>query len=175
LTARAKIILSSLSLVVAAAGMAAQPAAAAAPITAGTVVKDTNGGQVGTVASVDGEFLIVKTDKHEVKLPKASFTATDSGLLFGMTQAQLNAEVEKAKVDPAELLKAGAVVRDTAGGVVGTVETVEADLATVKLPTTSVQLPVSAFAADAQGLVIGVTAAELEAQVSAAAESTATE
>ena len=169
MTAKARIILSSLSLAVAAAGLSAQPAfAQAASITVGTVVKDTQGGNVGTVTSVDGEYLVVKTDKHEVRLPKVSFTATAEGALFGMTQAQLNAEVEKSVIDPATLLKAGAQVRDTAGGVVGTIEAVEAELATIKLPSASVKLPVASFAADSEGLVIGATAAELEAQVSAA-------
>jgi preprotein translocase subunit YajC len=163
-----RIILSSLSLAIAAA-LPVQPAfAQAASVAAGAKVSDTNGGEVGTVTSVDGEFVIVKTDKHEVRLPANSFTATESGLLFGMTQAQLNAEIEKAKINPVDLLKAGAEVRDTAGGLIGTIEAVEGDLATVKLAKLSVKLPVSVFGAGPDGLVLGTTAAELEAQAAAA-------
>jgi preprotein translocase subunit YajC len=169
LTARTKIILASLSLAMA---IPAQ-AAFAQGIAAGAKISDTKGAEVGTVASVDGDFVIVKTDKHEVRLPKASFTVTDSGLLFGMTQAELNAAVEQATVNPRDLLKAGALVRDPAGGLVGTVEGVEGDFATVKLTKTSVQLPVSAFAASSEGLVLGMTAAELEAQAAASVEGNA--
>lgn len=171
MSARIRIIFSSLSLAIAASMTPATPALAQSAISAGAQVKDTNGGTVGTVTSVDGQFVILKTDKHEVRLPVNSFTAADGHYLFGMTQAQLNAEVEKAVVDPADLLKAGAIVRDASGGLVGTIETVDAGLATVKLATVSVKLPVSAFAAGPQGLVIGMTAAELEAQAAAATAS----
>src|SRR3954466_13803989 len=68
---------------------------AAAAVTAGAVVKDTKGGEVGTIQRVEGDQLILKTEKHEVRLPVSSFTATDSGALFGMTRDQLNAEIEK--------------------------------------------------------------------------------
>lgn len=169
LTARTKLILSSISFAIAAAAIPAQPALAQATIAAGVKVNDTQGAPVGTVTSIDGDFVILKTDKHEVRLPKNSFTPTDDALLFGMTQAQLNAEVEKAQVDPADLLKAGAQVRDTAGGLVGTIEAVEAEFATLKLTALSVKLPISAFGATAEGLVIGTTAAELEAQAAAVA------
>lgn len=172
MTARTRIILSSLSLALAASMAPAAPALAqaTASVAAGAQVKDTSGGLVGTVSSVDGEFLILKTDKHEVRLPVASFTAAEDHLLFGMTQAQLNAEVEKAKVNPADLMIAGAVVHDTSGGLVGTIEKVDAGLATLKLSSTSVKLPVSAFAANQQGLLLGMTAAELEAQAAAAVQ-----
>ena len=38
---------------------------------------------------------MIKTDKHEALLPKASFTVDGGKLLFAMTQAQLNAEIEE--------------------------------------------------------------------------------
>lgn len=175
MTARIKIIVSSLSLAMAAALAPMQPAMAQATspqMSAGAKVSDTQGGEVGTIISVEGEYVILKTDKHEVRLPASSFTATDKGYLFGLTQAQLNAEAEKAQVDPTELLKAGALVRDPSGALVGSIEAVEGGLATVKLQTLSVNLPVSSFAAGPQGLVIGSSAAELEAQATAAAATT---
>lgn len=172
MTARTKIILSALSIAVAGSMASAAPALAqaSASISAGAVVKDVDGGTVGTISSVDGEFVILKTDRYEARLPASSFTAAEGHYLFGMTQAQLNAEVEKAQIDPATLLTAGAAVHDTSGGLVGTVEAVDGGLATLKLSSISVKLPVSAFAANEQGLVIGATAAELEAQAAAAAE-----
>ena len=64
---------------------------AAAAVIAGAVVKDTKGGEVGTIVRVEGSQLILKTDRHDVTLPVSSFTATDDGALFGMTRDQLNA------------------------------------------------------------------------------------
>ena len=50
---------------------AAQTAPAAAGFTAGAKVSDTAGAEVGTITNVDGDYVILKTDKHEVRLPKA--------------------------------------------------------------------------------------------------------
>src|SRR5688500_3759619 len=41
--------------------------------TAGMQVVDTTGGAVGTVVSVSGDNVVIKTDKHQVALPKTSF------------------------------------------------------------------------------------------------------
>src|SRR6185437_2178382 len=75
--------------------MIAAPAVAQAPagINVGMQITDTSGGAVGTVAEVKGDNLLVKTAKHEVMLPKSSFSVSNGKLLFGMTQAQLDAEI----------------------------------------------------------------------------------
>jgi preprotein translocase subunit YajC len=167
---KTNLLLSSLALVAlagAAPSLAQAPAAAAtAGFTVGTKVIDTAGGEVGTVTSVTGDNVIVKTDKHDVTLPKASFTATDKGLLFALTQAQLNAKVEEVLAEP--LLSVGATVYDTQGGIVGTVKEFDDTLATLTLPHMQVQLPVSAFVHGPNGPVIGDTAASLEAKAAAA-------
>ena len=54
-------------------------------------VTDASGGSVGTVKAIQGANLLIKTDKHEALLPTTSFTLADGKLLFGMTQAQLDA------------------------------------------------------------------------------------
>ena len=59
-------------------------------------VSDPKGGVVGTVKSVQGDNLLISTGTHEVLLPKASFAAQDGKLYFAMTQAELNAEIEKS-------------------------------------------------------------------------------
>jgi preprotein translocase subunit YajC len=154
-------------IVLAAAGLAAAavPAAAQqAAVSAGTVVKDTSGATVGTVIKVDGDAYIVKTDKHEVRLPATSFTAAEGSLLFGMTQAQLNDAVDQAKAQADAKIAAGAAVTDASGGAVGTIESVDAQFVTLKLASgTAVRLPRTALAAGPNGVVSGATAAELEA------------
>jgi hypothetical protein len=145
------------------------PAAGQAGFAVGAKVIDTAGAEVGTVTKVDGDTLIVKTDKHEVALPRSSFTAGDKGLLFALTQAQLNAEVEKSLAAQGPVLTVGATVYDPQGGVVGTVEAFDATLATVKLPNLTVKLPVEAFVRGPNGPMIGETAASLEAKAAAPA------
>jgi len=149
--------------------LAAASVPAAAAVTAGAIVKDTSGGEVGTILRVEGDQLILKTDKHEVRLPVSSFTATETGALFGMTQAQLNAEIDKAQAAAAAQIVVGATVKGAAGNVVGTIEAVDSSLVTLKLVSgKSVRLPRSAVGGGPGGPVIGLTAAEIEAAAKAA-------
>ena len=172
-----KLLFSSLALMLAAAAVpaTAQTAAAGAPVAVavGAKVVDTAGGEVGTVTAIQGDNLLVKTDKHEVALPKTSFTPTDKGLLFALTRAQLNAQVDQALAAQGPVVSVGATVYDPQGGVVGTVEALDAQFATVKLPNSTVKLPVSAFGRGPKGPLVGETAAAIEAKASAAGASAA--
>jgi preprotein translocase subunit YajC len=148
------------------------PALAQPPvgISAGMTVKDTAGGTVGTVARVDGGYVIVKTDKHEVRLPANSFTPHEGALLFGMTQAQLNAEVEKSLAAAAAKIAPGAAVTGTAGAAVGTITAVDDQTVTIKLASGNlVRVPRTGVASGPNGVVVGATAADLEAAAKPAA------
>lgn len=146
---------------------AAAPMAPSIAQTVGQQVVDTTGAPVGTVVSADGANVIVKTDKHQVTLPKTSFTPNEGKLFFGMTQAQLNAEIEKTQAEAAKAVVAGATVKGSAGTVIGTLDAVDAEFVTLKLQSGSlIRLPRSAVAGSPNGdVVIGLTAEELEAQV----------
>jgi preprotein translocase subunit YajC len=172
-----KILFSSLALVLAAAAVpaTAQTAAAGAQsgVSVGAKVVDTAGGEVGTVISIDGDNLLVKTDRHEVALPKTSFTPTDKGLLFGLTRAQLNAQADQALAAQGPVVSVGATVYDPQGGVVGTVQALDPQFATVKLPNSTVKLPVSAFGRGPKGPLVGETAAAIEAKANAAGAASA--
>jgi preprotein translocase subunit YajC len=171
------VFLASLCLAVPAAAQppAAQAPAAGAAATVGMAVKDTSGGDVGTVTRVEPGFVVVKTDKHEVRLPAASFTPHEGALLFAMTRDQLNAETERALAAAAAKIAPGAAVSDTSGGAVGTITAVDPQWVTVKLASGSqVRLPRAAVAAGANGVVVGTTAAQLEAAARANAPAAAT-
>ncbi len=164
----------------ASAAQAAQPAQQAAPaapaakaeLAAGAEVRDTNGGVVGTIASVDGQFVVLKTDRHEVRLPANSLAAAPGHFLFAMTRDQLNAEVDKTKAQASASLAAGAVITGSQGATVGTIDAIDAEFVTLKLASGKlVRLPRNAVAASGTGGVIGMTAAELEAAAAAAAGS----
>lgn len=169
---RNKLVLSGVSLALAASvapihAALAQAPAAQASMTAGATVKDTTGGTVGTIKSVDGDYVILKTDKHEVRLPAASFTAVEDGYIMAMSQADVNAAVERTLAAAEDLMKVGAIVKDPAGGTVGTIEAIDDQFVTVKLSGTSVKLARSAFTPTPSGPLIALTAAELEAKVAA--------
>ena len=143
---------------------AAPVAAQGTGIAAGAAVKDTSGGTVGSVVRVDGDHLIVRTDKHEARLPASSFTPVEGGLLFGMTRDQLNAAVERTKAQSEAKIAPGAAVFGKAGASVGTVEAVDDTSVTVKLSSgASVRLPRNAVGAGENGVRISLSAAELQA------------
>lgn len=84
-------------------------------------------------------------------------------------EATLQAEVSPGEVVPATStdLRAGAEVRDLNGGVVGTVESVDAAGVVVSTGSVRAQLPAESFGKNDQGLVVTVSRAELEAAASA--------
>jgi len=153
---------------------AATPAAAAAAssptLAAGANVFGPGGNPVGTIASTGADFAVVKTDKHEVRLPKTAFAARpEGGLVIGASRDELNASVEQAMAKLTEQMKPGSTIYGTQGGTIGTIDKVEADLVTVKLASGKmVRLPKAGFAPGQQGLVVGFTVDQLEAQAAAA-------
>ena len=141
----------------------AQAPAAAGGIAPGARVSDPQGGEVGTVTRLDGQFLILKTDKHEARLPVSSFTPHQGGLVMAMTRDQLNAEIDKTIAQAAEKIGPGAKVMGSQGGLVGTIESADAEFVTVKLTSGKmVRLPRSGVAPSSNGAVIGMTVAQLE-------------
>ena len=137
--------------------------AQAGGFTVGTQVLDSSGGTVGTVTAVNGDVVTVKTDKLDANLGKASFAEQDGKLYIGMTQADLNAAVEKDQAAAAASLAVGAEVKDSAGASAGTIEAIDAEFVTIKLGSgKSVRIPRAGIAGSSSGAVIGLTAADLE-------------
>jgi hypothetical protein len=84
-------------------------------------------------------------------------------------QAQAQGAGTAAAVTPATAadLRVGVAVQDSQGGAVGTIESVDAEGAVVSTGSARAKMPVSSFGRNANGLVISMTKAELEAAVSA--------
>lgn len=149
----------------------APPPPVATTFGVGMPVVDTQGGEVGTITAVAADSVTVKTAKHQAQLPKASLTISEGKALFGLTQADLDASVERTLATmPGSGLKVGATVKGTGGTNVGTIDAVEAESVTIMLSGgLRISIPRSGIAVDATGGgVIGLSAAELEAQVKAA-------
>ncbi len=87
----------------------------------------------------------------------------------GQHQAQAQGAGTAAAVAPATAadLRVGTAVQDPQGGAVGTIESVDAEGAVVTTGSARAKMPVSSFGRNANGLVISMTKAELEAAVSA--------
>jgi hypothetical protein len=141
----------------------AAPALAQSTLRVGAAVTDQSGASVGTITAIDGANLTLHTDKHDIQLPVSSFTPTDSAVLFGMTQAQINAAYESALAQAQQAFAVGTAVKDRNGASVGTVQALDAESVTVQLGNGIIRLPRSAFAGSPSGLVTGATLAELQA------------
>jgi len=151
-------------------------AAPAAAQSVGMQIVDTTGAPVGIVTAIQGDNLLVKTDKHEALLPKASFTLHDGKLLFGLTQAQLDSKIEESAAASQKAIVAGATVNGTGGAAVGKIEAVDNDKVTIALTSgKKIQVPSSGLRGNADGTVaIGYTAEQLDALVNGGASSPST-
>jgi preprotein translocase subunit YajC len=170
---RNKIIVSTAAAMFAfAAPVSAQDAAApTAQIQAGAKVSDTEGGEVGTITSIDGDFVILRTDRHEVRLPATSFAVGDNGFVMAMTRAQVNEAVERELANQGPVAATGATVHDTSDATVGIITETDDQHATLRLRSDRlVRLPLTAFARGPNGPVIAMSATELEAAAGGASE-----
>jgi len=151
-------------------------AAPAAAQSVGMQIVDTAGAPVGTVTAIQGDNLLVKTDKHEALLPKASFTLHDGKLLFGLTQSQLDSKIEESAAASQKAIVAGATVNGTGGAPFGKIEAVDNDKVTIALTSgKKIQVPSSGLRGNADGTVaIGYTAEQLDALVNGGASSPST-
>lgn len=144
---------------------AAQPAQG--QVAVGMQVIGPADGVVGVIASMKGGNVTLKTDRHSIPMPAASFTVQEGKAYFGMTQAQVNAEYEKAMAAAEASLAPGAAVKGLNGVKLGTIQAIDSDNVTLKLDSGQVViLPRSGVAGRPDGAVIGITAEELAAKVS---------
>ena len=146
------------------------PASAQAGMNVGMQVTDSAGGTVGTVKAIQGTNLLVKTDKHEALLPATSFTLANGKLLFGMTQAKLDAQIEQSLAAANAAIAAGATVKGSAGTPVGTIDSVADGKVTMTLQGgKKIAVPQEGLRGNPDGTVtIGFTADQLEALVQGA-------
>ena len=77
-------------------GSTASATSAAGSVTVGATVRDTNGGTVGKIESVDGQYAVLATTKSKVRLPLSSFGKGADGPVLAMTQAQVDAAAAAA-------------------------------------------------------------------------------
>ena len=137
--------------------------APAAAISPGMQVVDVAGNPVGTVQSVRGSELIIKTDRHEVRLPARSFTPDKGKLVFGMTREALNRATDAML---ARALLPGTAVHGRNGALIGQIEAIDSQFVTVELQSgETIRLPRQSVGPGPNGAVLGITTAELEQMV----------
>lgn len=137
-----------------------------AGLAVGATVYDAQGDEVGTIAQISGEVVIVDTGTNQATLGKASFAKGPNGPIVGATKAELDAMVEKARSDAAAALAAalqpGAAVRSMDGIELGTIKSIEGDNAMLDYAGKLVPLKREYFATDANGLMVRFTAQALK-------------
>lgn len=151
---------------IAGAGVAATPALAqASGVVPGMQVVDQAGNPVGTIASMKGGNVVLNTGTHQVAVPASSFAVSKGKLLFGMTKAQVDAAAEQASAKAAAAVVPGANVYGKNGALAGTIDSIDADYATIKLTTgEKIRIPRSGIggAPNGNGAMIGVTVEQLK-------------
>lgn len=155
-----------------AAAPAQAPATGAATVATGATVYDTSGGVVGTVESTDGTNAVVNTGTVKAAIPLTSLGQGAQGPVLAMTKAQLEAaagqQQAQATADFKSKLVPGATVYGTGGTQLGTIKSIDASGVTLTTADGPVVLPTSGFGPGPQGIVLGMTAAQLKAAMTAA-------
>lgn len=151
------------------------PAGATAPAAAPTVgatVYDSTGAVLGTVDQVTPQAVVVNVDGTKVGLPPTSVGSGPQGLRVATTKADIMAQTQQAQAGQQAQLKQqlvpGATVRGAAGATVGTVKSADAEYVTLTTSKGDVKLPIASISTGPNGLAIGMTAAELDAAITAA-------
>ena len=182
-------LMTSLSLALAAttgtAALAqAQPAASTVKLDVGAKVHDSEGVELGPIASNDGSVVVVDFGGRQAALPANVFAQTDKGLAITITAAQLTAALDKQAADAAAALETalvpGAEIRGVGGtSVVGKVKSADADGVVVATDKGEVRVPRKAFFLTGKGLAMSFTADQFAAALAetattpAAADTTA--
>lgn len=167
------IVLASAVLFVPGAALAQAPAPVAQgpALSVGAVIYDPQGGEVGKIDSITSDAVVVDTGTHKATLPKTAFGSSAKGPTITITKAQIDAQVaaalDKATAELNALLVPGAEVRGKSGALVGNVKEVNGDQVIIDRASGPVGLTKAAFGASPQGLVISMTATELDAAVKA--------
>jgi hypothetical protein len=141
----------------------AAPALAQSGLHVGATVTDAQGGTVGTITAIDGQTVTLHTDRHDVRLAANSFSVNGNTILFGMTQAQVDAAVEQTQAAAAQAVQVGAVLHDNMGAVVGPITVLDAQTATVQIGANVVRVPRAGLQANNGSLMINATLAQLRA------------
>lgn len=87
------------------AAMADQKAKLASAILPGATIRGTEGGIIGTITRLDGDFVMVKGGAGEARIPADGLMLQADGLHFGMSAAQFT-----------EAVKASTAAVDTVSG-----------------------------------------------------------
>jgi hypothetical protein len=139
---------------------------AQAGVTVGATVFGPQGNEVGKVERIDGEVVTVNTGKNAAALGGNSFVKGPNGPVIGFTKAQLDDAVEaaakqaQAKLEAA--LVAGAALRTSDGIDAGVIKSLNDDGSVViEQPTRSFALQRDLFTTDDKGLVLRITALQL--------------
>ncbi len=173
------------ALIVPAAAQAQAPAAAPAATTASTAatlatgakVYDPQGAEIGTIEAVSGGNVVVNTGTNRATLASTAFGTSAKGPTLNTTRADLDAAVLAASAQASAATKAalvaGAEVRGKSGTVVGKIKEVQGDNVVLDREAGAIALTSQYFTTDANGLVLTMTAAELDAAAAAATTSSA--
>ena len=96
-------------------------------------VVDATGAAVGSVKAIQGENILLKPTSTRLFCRRTASPRQKAKLLFGMTQAQLNAEIEKGLAAADASVAAGATVKGVGGETVGAVDAATPEAVTITL------------------------------------------
>lgn len=151
------------------------PEAVASALAVGATVYAPDGSEVGTIESMPGGNVVLFTGNNRATLPASALGMNETGLLIGMTKAQLDAAVEAAEAKANAAIDAALVpdaqIMSKDGVAIGSIQKVEGDNVTIDLPAGSaITLQKEHLNVRDGNLMLFMTAAEFQAAVDAASQ-----
>lgn len=149
-----------------AAAPASATAISVAGLSVGATVFGPEGGEVGKIVAINGDVVVVNTGTHSAGLAKSAFGSGKNGPVIGLTKSQLDdaaeASMQQTESKLAAALIVGAAVRSADGQPVGTVKSIGNDgTVVIEGAGRTFALKKDVFATDATGLILRITAKDL--------------
>jgi hypothetical protein len=146
-------------------------------LSVGAAVYGPDGSDVGKVESMAGGNVVIFTGANRATLPANSFGRNDKGLVISMTKEQLDSAVAAAAAKSNAALDGalvpGAEIKSSDGVAVGKVQKVDGANVIVDLAAgQAITLQKTQLVAQGTGLSLAMSAADLQAAVSAATAQT---
>jgi len=151
------------------------PEVVSSALVVGATIYGTDGAEVGKIEEMPGGNIVIFTGKNRATLPPSAFGMNETGLLIGMTKAQLDAAVEAAEAKATAAMDAALVpnaqVFSNDGVAVGSVKKIEGENVEVALLAgNAVTLQKQHFSTNDGKLMLFMSAAQFHAAVDAATQ-----
>ena len=141
-------------------------------VAVGAKIYGSDGAEIGTVARVEGNTVLLNVDDRAIPIPAAAMAARENGATINITKAELVSQFEQQLAKFEAQLEAamvqGAEVKTADGQLLGNIESTADDAVVVTVAEGPLTLPRNLLTLDRQGqLIVRATMGQIKQAMSA--------